>query len=293
MKKKMFCLMLLVGLLVSGTMTAYAEDNADAAGNNSGSNISGSNWQVTYTAAGEVKDNLDARTKDGWNDQLAEMQPGDKVTVKVTLTNSNSNNTYWYMKNNVTKSMEETDATAETAEGAYSYELTYYPPVGDPVTLYTSEKVGGKGNQGLLALETDARLKDYFYLGSMANGQSGRVELTVGLDGETHGNYYMTRAANLLMNFAVEPEPQSSGGGGGGGKTHHRTITREVVNNEVVYLDEDGVPLARNTDIVKTSDEMNLFPYVLAACISGSLLLVFALFALNDKKKEEEGGAVK
>lgn len=280
MKRKMFCLVLLVGLLVSGSMTAYATgDTGDKTGN----------WQVTFTAAGKMEDNLG----DDVNDKLAAMQPGDEIKASVTLTNANSGSTDWYMKNNVVKSMEKTLAgtATEANGGAYSYKLTYYPPVGDPTVLYTSEKVGGDNNNGLWDLETDEKLSEYFYLGNLASGQSARVELTVGLDGETQGNSYQLQAANLSMNFAAELRPQSSGGGGGG-RTHHRTITREVVNNEVVYVDEDGVPLARTTDIVKTSDEMNLFPYVLAACISGSILLIFALFSMKNKKKEEEGGAV-
>lgn len=293
MRKKIFCLMLLVGLLLSGTMTVFATDGTDTGADNGSGDNSAGGWYVTYTADGKMSQNLGGEEMDK---ALSEMQPGDEITVRVALTNNNSTNTYWYMRNNVINSMEKTKAGAETEAkgGAYNYKLTYYPPVGDPVVLYTSEKVGGENSQGLMDLETDERLKDHFYLGNLTNGQSGRVELTVGLDGETQGNSYQGQAANLAMNFAVEPQPQGSGGGGGGGKTHHRTITREIVNNEVVYLDEDGVPLARNTDIVKTSDEMKLYPYILAACISGSLLLILAFFGFADRKREEkEGGAAK
>ena len=282
MKKKMFCLMLLVGLLISGTMTAYATGNTDTGG----SNVPQGDWNVIFTPAGRVEDNLGGSSM--INDRISTMQPGDKITVSVILGNQYNNTTHWYMKNTIIDSMEEAGASG----GAYGYKLAYVDPAGTETVLFTSQKVGGENSDGLKELEKDNKLNDYFYLGGLAGGQGAKVMLTVELDGETQGNSYQDKVANLSMNFAVEPQPQSSGSGGGGGKTHRRTIKREVVNNEVVYLDEDGVPLARNTEIVATSDEKNLFPYVLAACISGSLLLLLAFFALNDRKKEG-GGAVK
>ncbi len=282
MKKKMFCLMLLVGLLISGTMTAYATGNTDTGG----SNVPQGDWNVIFTSAGRVEDNLGGSSM--INDRISTMQPGDKITVSVILGNQYNNTTHWYMKNTIIDSMEEAGASG----GAYGYKLAYVDPAGTETVLFTSQKVGGENSDGLKELEKDNKLNDYFYLGGLAGGQGAKVMLTVELDGETQGNSYQDKVANLSMNFAVEPQPQSSGGSGGGGKTHRRTIKREVVNNEVVYLDEDGVPLARNTEIVATSDEKNLFPYVLAACISGSLLLLLAFFALNDRKREE-GGAVK
>lgn len=286
MKKKMLSLMLLVGLLVSGTMTAYADDT-----DTSGKDAPRGDWNVTFTQNGEMTGNLNVEEI---NNRMAAMEPGDEIEVSVVLTNTNSSTTYWHMKNNVKRSMEkgdQPDDTVDASGGGYTYRLVYEDAAGE-IVLYSNERVGGEDKDGLLELQSDERLKEYFYLGTLASGQSGTVKLTVGLDGETQGNSYQGKAANLLMQFAVELAPQTPGGGGGG-KTHHRTITREVVNNEVIYLDEDGVPLAQTTDIVKTSDEMKLYPYILAACISGSLLLLFAVLGFADRKKEEEGGAAK
>lgn len=276
MKKKMFCLVLLVGLLLSGTMTAYATAAADGSEGNTGK------WKVIFTQAGKVQDNLGGNHS--INDELSIMQPGDKITVSVSLGNSYPDTTYWYMKNTIINSLEEADAQG----GAYGYKLVYVDPAGKESVLFASEKVGGEGSAGLEELEKNGRLKDYFYLGGLATDQSAKVMLTVELDGETQGNSYQDKVANLSMNFAVEPQPTVTGSV----TTHHRTITREVVEDEVVYLDEDGVPLAQNTDIVKTSDDMKMFPYVLAACISGSMLLLLVLFGLKNRKKEEQGGAV-
>lgn len=294
MRKKIFCLVLLVALVISGTMTAYAAGGTDSASGNdvSGNEIAGNltgDWVVTFTQAGRIEDNLGGNST--INERIAEMQPGDKIIASVSLGNSYNTTTYWYMKNTIIDSMEEAGASG----GAYGYKLAYVDPAGKKTELFNSRRVGaddtnGGTGHGLEELNNEEKLKDYFYLGDLAKGQNAKVILTVELDGETQGNSYQDKVANLSMNFAVEPQPGVPGGGGGG-KTHHRTITREVVNNEIVYLDEDGVPLARNTDIVRTSDEMNLFPYVLAACISGSLLLIFVLLGLKDKK-EDEGGAV-
>lgn len=84
MKKKMFCLALLVGLLASGTMTASAKEAADP-GSEVVSDLTG-DWSVTYTAAGRIEDNLGNNI----NDRIASMQPGDTTTVTVELKNSNS-----------------------------------------------------------------------------------------------------------------------------------------------------------------------------------------------------------
>lgn len=272
MKKKMFCLALLVGLLASGTMTAYATESADIEHTSRGG-------IVEYTTDGKLADDLG----NSINDEISAMQPGDTVTVDVDLKNSNGTLTHWYMKNEIAKSMEEADAKG----GAYTYELSYIDPNGDRTVLYNSIAVGGDGSEGLKAADSMlSEDSDYFYLGEIASGKGGKVQLTVGLDGETLGNAYQTKIAKLNMSFAVEPQPA--------GSTQYRTVKRQIVNDEVIYVDEDGVPLAGSTGtgIVKTGDETDLFPYVLAACFSGVLLLIVVFFGVKDRKKEEEGGAL-
>lgn len=274
MKKKMLCLALLVGLLASGTMTASAKESANI-GHESGNGV------VEYTAAGRMSDNLGNDSK--INDTISKMQPGDTVTVSVDLKNSNGKLTHWYMKNEIVNSMEEQVAKG----GAYSYNLSYTDPTGRTTILYDSIAVGGDNSKGLESVDSIlSENSDYFYLGEIPSGGRAKVQLTVGLDGETLGNAYQVREAKLSMGFAVEPQPV--------GATEHRTVRRQIVNDEVVYLTEDGVPLAQNqgTDIVKTGDESYLFPYILAACLSGMLLLVVVFFGVRDRKKEEEGGAL-
>lgn len=274
MKKKILSLALLVGLLASGTVTANATESADIGHTSTGGT-------VEYTSSGRISDDLGNNI----NDMISAMQPGDTVTVSVDLKNSNSASAHWYMKNSIAKSMEAQDAQG----GAYTYNLSYVDPAGETITLYDSIAVGGDGSKGLAAVDSMlSEESDYFYLGEVASGRSGKVQLTVGLDGETLGNAYQTKMAVLSMSFAVEPQPA--------GSTQYRTVKRQVVNDEVIYVDEDGVPLAdggTGTGLVKTGDESDLFPYVLAACLSGVLLMIVVFFGVKDrKKKEEEGGAV-
>lgn len=273
MKKKILSLALLVGLLASGTMTANATESADIGHTSTGGT-------VEYTSAGKISDDLGNNI----NDMISAMQPGDTVTVSVDLKNSNSASAHWYMKNSIAKSMEAQDAQG----GAYTYNLSYVDPAGETITLYDSIAVGGDDSKGLAAVDSMlSEESDYFYLGEVASGRSGKVQLTVGLDGETLGNAYQTKMAVLSMSFAVEPQPA--------GSTQYRTVKRQVVNDEVIYVDEDGVPLAdggTGTGLVKTGDESDLFPYVLAACLSGVLLMIVVFFGVKDRKKEEEGGAL-
>lgn len=276
MKKKMLCLALLVGLLASGSMTAYATESAE--GDSTGIGHTDGGGYVNYTAAGKLEDNF--QSDKVMNDTISAMQPGDTVVIDVDLKNSNGALTHWYIKNEIAQSMREADDRG----GAYTYKLTYKDPNGKTDVLYDSfvssnnGRVGLKGVEGMLSNESD-----YFYLGEVASGKSGKIQLQVTLDGETLGNAYQEKIAMLNLSFAVEPQPQ--------GATQYKTVTRQIVNDEVVYLTEDGVPLAGN-GLVKTGDETDLFPYVLAACLSGVLLLIIVFFGVKDRKKEEEGGAM-
>lgn len=268
MKKKMFCLALLVGLLVSGTMTAYAteKDVPDAKDNR----------RVVYTSAKEFSENFQKNEEELF-EKFSAMQPGDTVMVSVELHNSNAALTHWYIKNEIAQSMR----YADDRGGAYTYKLTYKDSNGKTDVLYDSFVNGSKGLKEVDSMLADD--SDYFYLGEIPSGKSGWIDLTVSLDGETLGNAYQEQIAKLKLGFGVEEQPQ--------GATQYRTVTRQVINDEVVYVTEDGVPLAGN-GLVKTGDETDLFPYVLAACLSGVLLLIVVFFSVKDRKKEEEGGAM-
>lgn len=220
--------------------------------------------------------------------EVSGMQPGDRASFGVALYNRAEGPTQWYMKNTIVKSMEE---ESSAAGGAYAYKLTYVSPAGEARVLFDSAALGGEGSAGLH--EADEALGDHFYLGTLGKEETGEILLEIGLDGESQGNSYMATFANLSMNFAVMPEPEAVSGGGGS-----RTVRREVVDERVVYVDENGDPVpladlgggAGRTGIVKTGDERALEPYILASCVSGTLLLLYGA-ALGKKERKKTGEA--
>lgn len=142
-------------------------------------------------------------------DTVNKMQPGDTATFTIHLKNADEVATDWYMRNDVTKNMEK---DSQATGGAYSYTLTYQAG-NDVQILYDSDRINGTDASEVAAQadgeerglsEAVSSLKDYFYLDSLAPGETAQVVLTIGLDGETQGNVYQDRDARLLMNFAVE-----------------------------------------------------------------------------------------
>ena len=243
MKKKIFSILLILCLLGSLSVCAYAEHYYGS-----------SNWYVTFTSAGKIVDNLDQKE---WNDDLAGLQPGDDLTMTITLTNKNGSNTNWYMKNEVLKSLEDKSANSATAGGGYSYLLTYTDPNGVVDELYNSDTVGGEHKAGEREglREATSNLEDYFYLDTMAPNQSAKITLKVALDGETQGNDYQDTLANLMMKFAVE--------------LTNTTTTR--------------------ANPVKTGDDTDLNPYYIAMFLSGLVLLYFVLDGITDRVYGKKG----
>ena len=152
-------------------------------------------WYVEYNSAGRMADNYTQKT---WADNVGNLQPGDDITLTVELRHSNNNAGDWYLTNEVLKSLEDGDATGS----AYGYKLSYEGP-SNSRTLYESETVGGTGSAEGLAEATNA-MDDYFYLGTLNKGETGKVKVTVSLDGETEGNAYFDTLARLQLKFAVE-----------------------------------------------------------------------------------------
>ena len=150
------------------------------------------------------------------------------------------------------KVLQSFEANSIANGGAYSYKLEYTGP-NNSRTIYDSETVGGEGggNAGLTA--ATSALKDYFVLGTLKKGESATVKLRVLLDGETQGNTYQDTLADLNMRFAVELVPTQ--------------------------------------DVVKTGDETVILPYVIAAAVSGALLMVIAVARVKARKQRGKGKA--
>ena len=180
--KKIIVSLLLVTLLVIGSVaTAYGESYNGPDG-----------LYVTYDGKA-LTSNLNLA------DILDELQPGDDITIKVTLNNNADGETDWWMKNDVIKTFEE---STEASGGAYTYVLSY-----NGEELYNNQNLGGDAvvNDKVGLEKADGSLEDFFFLEMLTKGQTREVVLKVALDGETQGNAYMDTIANLDLVFAVEP----------------------------------------------------------------------------------------
>ena len=82
------------------------------------------------------------------------------------------------------------------------------------------------------------------------------------------------------MNFAVELNPNAV-------REREETSndSREIVNRE---QDRTRTSRAQGTSVVRTGDESNLTPFVIASSVSGVLFLLLSMYGLMEKKKEEK-----
>lgn len=238
---------LTVAALMSLTVPALAQ-----------SYTGGSGWNVTFDQNKKMVSSFHTSDMD---ETLSYLQPGDDATFTVSLKNSNSATTDWYMTNKVLYSLEDRSANSKTGGGAYTYRLVYTDQSGKDNVLFDSDTVGGEtvtpAGEGLH--EATNALEDYFYLDTLKNGQGGTITLVVALDGETQGNDYQDTLADLQMNFAVELTDE--------GGVSKRTINRSKV--------------------VKTGDQ-NMAPYAIVGGVAGIVLLLLAIFGAKRRKKEQE-----
>ena len=128
MKKKILCLAMTVIMAAGVHTTAFAKDYQGADG-----------WQVNFTG-GKMESNFKSSDV---TDELANIQPGDSIELKVQLKNSDSTDTDWYMTNEVIQTLEDAQSSAEG--GAYEYKLTYVGSDNAEKVLYDSSTVGGEG----------------------------------------------------------------------------------------------------------------------------------------------------
>ena len=242
MNKKIISILCLVCLICSISATAYAGHKETTIGTvwfNSDGKTMSNDFQKNLT---------DTNVESALKERLSSLQPGDDVTFTINLRNDYSKSTNWYMTSKIVSSLEEGAAK----DGAYTYRLWYRNNTsGKETEIFNSNRVGGDSSSGLL--EINKALKEdynkngekYFYLDNLSRGQGGQIFLNIELDGETQGNAYQDRLADLKMNFAVQVAEQSG------------TTTSTSTN--------------RNAP--KTGDEHNLLPYYIVMIISGLLFL--------------------
>ncbi len=261
MKKKLYSLALGALLLISVPLTAHAETTH------------GGPWSVIFTEEAKMES---AFSSAEMANVISGMQPGDETVATLELSNKNSSATDWYMTNKIISSLE--DSAEGASGGAYTYLLTYTGPDGTQTVLFSSDTVGGEGTEGGEGLHSvSGALEDYFYLGTLANGQKGIVTLTVALDGETQGNSYQDTLADLQMNFAVELSTNNNNGNPGNGPDGNNPGGGQ-----------QGGSGGSSTRVVKTGDETNLGLLIGLAGASGALLMMFGFFGVAQRKKQKK-----
>lgn len=248
MKKKILCLAMAAAMTICAPTAAFAEEYTGA-----------DHWTVEFDGE-KVNSNF---TSAEMADEVYGILPGDIMQLQVAVVNDSDGQTDWYMSNEILKSLEE----GSTAEGgAYTYILSYTDPSGEETELYSSDTVGGEGvnasGEGLQ--QADDALSDFFYLGRLDSGASGRVSLEVALEGETQGNDYQNTLARLQMNFAVE----------------------ETAPDRVVQPGEETV---FHMDPPDTGDYFQTYLFSGLALGAGLVLVVMVAVLMKRKREEEKG----
>ena len=248
MKKKVLCLVMAMVMVVGAGISVQAEDYEGKDG-----------WVANFDGK-EIKSNFGTSNL---TEEAKSIQPGDSITLKVGIKNSDSGKTDWYMTNEAIQSLE--DANSVANGGAYEYRLAYINAAGKETELYNSETVGGEGASSKEGLHqaTDS-LEEYFYLDRLDPGQSGMVKLRVKVDGETQGNDYQETLALLKMTFAVEKVTES-------------TIRKVPGEDKVI------------TNRVKTGDTNKILLFCALALISGIILLILALMSMKRRRYNRKG----
>ena len=276
MKKKILSLLLVAGLTVSMPAAAYGETSHGNKG-----------WDVTFTEDKKMQSSFKSSDLD---DVIYGMQPGDNAVLKMKLKNKNSASTDWYMTNEILYSLEDRSANSGTSGGAYAYRLAYTDKDGRETVFFDSDTVGGEGESGAgegLKQAADAlgNKGQYLFLDTLAQGEGGSIRLDVALDGETQGNDYQNTLADLQRKFAVElasenpPQTPRPSSGTPAPPGPARPSTEPIAD------------LGTPTAMVQTGDDTRLDGYILAACISGGVLLLLSLYGMARRNKNtREGG---
>ena len=189
-------------------------------------------------------------------DSVKGLEPGDEVTFKVEFKNNYKVKTYWYMKNEVLKTLEQ--SFDRTENGGYTYRLTHITPQGKRQDLFNNAAVGGdsrSGNMEGLHQATNAT-KKWFYIQDLKKGQKAYTELYVKFDGETEVNDYMDTYGKLKVAYAVE-------------------------------LDKDNTNKRTGKNLIKTGDNADLLvPFI--TLIIALMLLILTVMSYRYSRKERD-----
>lgn len=212
--------------------------------------------QATFAADGTFTFNGSEIEESDLNYSLSNMQPGDEMELTFVYSNASTEETDWYLSNEILETLEE---NGKASGGGYTYRLTNYGKSTGELDIYDSDAVGGQGSavaEGLkqvnLGIEGDGS-EEYIYIDTLQPGEAGSTVLYVALDGESQANNYENAEGELKVSYGVQ-----------------------VVGQEDVYKHVN----------VKTGDDTNIFGP--AAIFIGALLLLIALLSFRKDRKDGE-----
>ena len=263
MKKKLFGLLLAAALILSMTVSVFADDLKG-----------GDGWYVNFTGVNPLETNF---TSKDMTEAASAMEPGDNITFTVTVKNTKSAGqaVNYYMKNEIIKSFEEGEANG----AAYKYKLSYKSPDGTESVFYDNTSVGGDDSTtGLVDVNSD--ISDYFYFDQLDYGKEGVVTLYVELDGDTQGNDYWNTLAELNLQFQVEEVEE---------KEDDKVVTETtVIPGETVTITHNNNNGNTHYSSPTTGDSTKSLPLYIAMAVVGIAVLAFAIILLAKRRRSEE-----
>ena len=262
MKKKILALGLAIAMFTMTGISSYAGDGA----------------AVSFTAGNTLKYS-GVTVQDGVvniGSAFENVAPGETRTQTITVKNDNSRTADFYMSAEAVKALETNTAAAKGA----GYEITL---TAGGNTLYDSTLGGYNAGESASTLGIsgmNSALEDYIMIGTMKQGESMDVVLTIMFDGEAMDNMgavdYSLTDGQLAFDFQVGYEDP----------TGTTVIVREVSGDgqvryirKVVEILEGAVPLGA----VATGDGA-MFGVAAIVLAAGA----FLIFAGRRKKTEEE-----
>lgn len=255
MKKKIWMIGMTTAFMVAMTTTAYASTTVEFTNDN----------KLVYNGTTDMGDAFEG------------MAPGEEKSQSLTIKNSNSNTTTFFMS---ADTLEYFENTTTASGGLYDVKLTIQPPTGTAIILYDSSlggatQAGGtyiSDKQGMNAINNSA-ISNTTYLTTLANGETAQLVLTIGLDGESIRNEYASAFGELGFDFEAMYDTPT-----GTVIVNKRTIPSSGVRNEVVQTFKNVIVA------VKTGDTTTIGVFV-AIMIAGAAVLILTG---KGKKKAEE-----
>lgn len=194
-------------------------------------------------------------------DKFVGMMPGESRSETFTLVNNDYREMKFYLNTQVLKDLGD---STNTLGAVYEIEFSR-----DGEVFY-SGTIGGEN--GSLVDLSGQTLGDTLLMASLEQGQSCEIEMSIGIDGDSMDNSYQNAIGQMQFVFSVQyddpvvPEP---------------TIVERLVT-------VPGEQIVRYIGAVATGDETNYTPLIIAATLSG--VVVISLVVTKKKKKEVREG---